>query len=295
MENKLKIFLKSHYPVKFEGNWKVATFTGLFIAFFLFFFQPFGLSLLKIQNKEIILLGYGLVTFVVLFINTVILPQLLKSIFTEYNWTYGKHLLLFLWIFFTIGIGNFIYSGIVFDFSLNNLSYFAVFEGLTVGVGIIPVFFIILYNHNVFLKTTLKDAKQLTENLPVADNLEPLEKPVIITFSSYNGKNTVQIEENDVLFIESEGNYCNIYHLQGNTVKKTVLRTTMKKIEDLIPENTSLFKSHRAFIINLKQIHSIKGNSQGYRIIFNKISKEASVSRQYIKEFKKLLKNYKGL
>jgi len=158
-------------------------------------------------------------------------------------------------------------------------------------VGIIPVFFIILYSHNIFLKTNLKTARQLTENLPENINDKLLNNNVICIFSSYNEKDSIHLEENSIIFIESDGNYCSIYYIYENQIKKKTLRNTLKNIELMLPGNSSLFKSHRAFIINLKHIFKIIGNAQGYRILFNKLSKEASVSRQYIKKFKELIQN----
>ena len=284
-------FLNSTYPLNLKGNWKIAALTGLFISFFMYLFQPYGLSFVETSYKSAILIGYGPIVFVVLFIDIVILPKLLTSIFKTSEWTNGKHFLFFIWIFFTIGLGNFIYSSIAFSFPLNNFKYFLIFEGFTVGVGIIPVFFIILYSHNIFLKTNLKTARQLTENLPENINDKLLNNNVICIFSSYNGKDSIHLEENSIIFIESDGNYCSIYYIYENQIKKKILRNTLKNIELMLPGNSSLFKSHRAFIINLKHIFKIIGNAQGYRILFNKLSKEASVSRQYIKKFKELIQN----
>ncbi len=290
MKSRIRTFFDTGYPVSFKNNWKIAVYTGLFISFFIAFFEPFGLVNLTIPHKRLILAGYGLVTLIVLMIDIVFLPFYLKNIFNEDRWTNGKQIILFCWIFFSIGLGNYIYSSYIFNFGLVNIKYFLVFELFTLGVGIIPALIILLWNNNVYLKRNLKSARELTGNLTnsyTADN----QQQKLNSFSSYNGKDSIQILENNIIFIESEGNYCFIYYLTNSEFSKKVLRTTLKNIEESIAEESLLFKSHRAFIINPKQIKMINGNAQGYRLTFNHTTKEASVSRQYIKEFKSLIQH----
>jgi len=221
-------------------------------------------------------------------IDTVILPLLIKHVFNEKKWTNGKQIVFLLWIFFTIGLGNYLYSSYVFSFDLLNLRFFLTFELLTLAVGIIPAIIILLWKNNAYLKQNLKSAQELSNTLQ--DNQDSSRQQTILhIFESHNGKDSIKLPENDILFIESEGNYCYIYYLDNGSLKRKVLRTTLKNIEENIPDESFLFKSHRAFIVNPKQIQKINGNAQGYRLRFNNTTKEASVSRQYINDFKSLI------
>ncbi len=288
MKNRIRTFFETGYPVSFKSNWRIAIYAGMFISFFMAFFEPFGLTNLDIPHKRLILAGYGMVTSIVLMIDIVFLPFYLRNIFNEDRWTNGKQIILFCWIFFSIGLGNYVYSSYIFNFELINIKIFLVFELFTLGVGIIPSLIILLWSNNVYLKRNLKSARELTGNLTNNDTTDN-QQQMLNSFSSYNGKDSIKILDNDIIFIESEGNYCSIYYLANSEFKKKVLRTTLKNIEECISEESLLFKSHRAFIINPIQIKMINGNAQGYRLIFNHTTKEASVSRQYIKEFKSLI------
>ena len=289
MKTRTKEFLNTNYPVNFSNNWKSVIFAAVFISLFFSAFEPFGLSNLNIANKKLILTGYGLITLIVLIIDIVILPSLMKTLFDEKRWTNGKHIIFMLWIFFTIGIGNYLYSGYIFNFDLLNLKYFLVFEILTLAVGIIPAMIILLWKNNLYLKQNLKSANELSGKLSAEANSSGQQSAQHI-FTSYNGKDSINLSESDILFVESEGNYCYIYYLKNdNSQAKKVIRTTLKNIEANIPKDSSLFKSHRAFIINPNQIKRITGNAQGYRLSFNHTDKEASVSRQYINDFKLLM------
>ncbi len=293
MKIRTKKFLKTNYPVDFSNNWKSVLFAAVFTSLFILLFEPFGLSYLNIGNKKLILAGYGLITLIVLMIDIVILPSIMKVLFDEKRWTNGKHIIFMLWIFFTIGLGNYLYSGYIFNFDLLSLRYFLVFEILTLAVGIIPAMLILLWKNNLYLKQNLKSANKLSGKLSAEANTSGQQSAQHI-FTSYNGKDSIELSENEILFIESEGNYCYIYYLKNdNSQAKKVIRTTLKNIEANIPKDSFLFKSHRAFIINPNLIKRITGNAQGYRISYKHTDKEASVSRQYIHNFK-LLMQQKG-
>ena len=291
MKTRIKAFLITIYPVDFGNNWKSTLFATIFISLFIPLFEPFGLSNLDIANKKLILAGYGLITLITLMIDIVILPFLIKGIFDEKRWTNGKQITFMLWIFFTIGLGNYLYSGYIFKFDLLNLKYFLNFEILTLAIGIIPAIIILLWKNNTYLKQNLKSANELTGTL--SDSPDTFKQSIPHLFTSYNGKDSIELTEDEILFVESEGNYCYIYYLSSNNQARKLLRTTLKNIEANIPIGSSLFKSHRAFIVNPKQIKKISGNAQGYRLAFKYTDKEASVSRQYINDFK-LLMQQKG-
>ena len=287
MINKIGSYLKLPYPIDNRGNWKIALSTGIFISLFMAGFEPFGLNRLQLDHKKLILAGYGLVTFIILFLDIVILPAVLQKYFNENQWNIGKHVVYFIFILFTIGFGNLIYSALVFDFSPLNFSRFIYFETLTIIIGIIPVSFIILWKHNKFLKQNLQSANKLSTHLNKIASPDGSQSPLSLEFISANEKNKIRINEEQLLFIESEGNYCSIYYFSGDKLKRSVLRTTLKKIENNLPQESCLFKTHRAYIINPDKVEKIKGNAQGYRLVFSHLSREAAVSRQFIGEFRK--------
>jgi len=66
----------------------------------------------------------------------------------------------------------------------------------------------------------------------------------------------VKIHIPDIYLIEAKGDYINI----KTETKNHIVHTTMKKIEDKLPDSLFL-KIHRSFIINLKKIVDIEDNS----------------------------------
>jgi DNA-binding LytR/AlgR family response regulator len=64
-----------------------------------------------------------------------------------------------------------------------------------------------------------------------------------------------KIELRDILYIESMGNYLNIY----TDNKKIIVYLTMKSLETQLPPNEFL-KIHQSFLVNFARIDAIEGN-----------------------------------
>ena len=78
--------------------------------------------------------------------------------------------------------------------------------------------------------------------------------------------------------------------LEKGQIKKCLLRKTLTEIEEEIKRQCQhIRRCHNSYIVNIKQIESISGNSAGYRIILNNIDSPIPVSRKYKNIFFKQL------
>jgi DNA-binding LytR/AlgR family response regulator len=68
-------------------------------------------------------------------------------------------------------------------------------------------------------------------------------------------KRIEKIELHDILYIESMGNYVNIF----TTSKKIVAYLTMKGLESQLPPN-EFIKTHHSFLVSFSKINAIEGN-----------------------------------
>jgi DNA-binding LytR/AlgR family response regulator len=66
----------------------------------------------------------------------------------------------------------------------------------------------------------------------------------------------VKVSIPDIYLIEAKGDYINI----KTEEKNYIVHSTLKKIEDKLPEDT-FFKVHRSFIINISKIVDIEDNT----------------------------------
>lgn len=277
--------LNKPYPILLN-KWKLAIYVSLFISFFLSVFQPFGLQFLAIENKSIVLAGYGMVTFLILLVDLVIIPILLKEIFREENWTVWKQIVWLIFIVLTISIGNYGYSIIFKITHWVGLRGFFIFILFTVPIAIIPIIVITFITQNVYLKRNLKLSEQINDGIKEKPSDTINNKK--INFNS--GVQTYSFSLSEILFLESDGNYVEINYLENEQIKTQLIRNTLKNISVAI-HATELFKCHRAFMVNLTNVEKVKGNSHGISIKMKYTEKEIPVSRSNTKAFTEQLKS----
>ncbi len=278
----LSVFNKP-YPYRngVVRNLKVAIIISFFVAVFLIIFRPFGLYNFNSLNKTVIISGYGLVSFFILIINLIVFPFLLKNVFCEDRWKVKSQILYLFVILFTIGVGNFFYTVIVFEFKIT-WNLFFIFQLFTVIVGGFPVIIITLISQNNLLKSNLKSAANLNSIIKNDDIITNKEYVEII---SDNKDENLKIALSDLLYIKSQGNYVQVFYILNEEMKSKLLRITLTKIVNDFTKYLSILQCHRAFVVNLNAIENIDGNSQGYRLKLRNCKDIIPVSRGYLNSF----------
>ena len=279
MSSLLSILNKPYPPI--QKIWKSAISISLFISLFLYVFQPFGLQLLQHEYKSLVLVGYGLVTFVVLIANKSILPLIIPNLFEEEGWTIKKQILWLIWLLFSISLGNYIYAVLFTVIPWSGFYGLLIFIAFTVAIGLIPIVLITFISQNAMLKKNMAHSQEI--NATIHEKLETQEDIIAVE----SGKQTININADHIIAIESEGNYINVLTIEDDQVKSELIRNTIKNLEDQLSDRSSFFKCHRAFIINLSYVQNVSGNSQGFNVDLLKLNKSIPVSRTYTKDFKK--------
>ena len=284
----MKIFkeLNNPYPINLN-QWSVILSISIFIPLFLIIFQPFGIKNAQIEYKYLFILGHGLVSFLVLIINVLLLPAIFKNFFLEQNWTILKQVLWFLWNVTTIGISNYLFATFIssgFSIQLTSLIYFII---ISLAISIIPISFLTIITYSRFLKKNLTVSQEINKELKKQLSGNTDERSVII--HSENKKHKLQTTDMQLLFLESTGNYVTAWYLQDKNVLSKTIRNTIKDIDKQLEDNKYLIKCHRAFIVNVKFIEEVEGNSQGCLLKIKFSDKIVSVARNYIKEIKQAI------
>ncbi len=280
--------LRKPYPQTLNP-FKVSITIGLFVSFFIALFQPFGLQYYQTEYKILILSGYGFVTTSILIINLFLLPRSFQKLFENETWTIFKQIVWLLFIIISIGIGNYFYSLLFSVFPWIGIQGFFLFIGFTIAIAIIPIIGLTILSYNLLLRKNLAVSIQLNEKLKIYNQVRS--ESDIIIYSKGN-KQKIKMSCKELIFIESSSNYVTIWYERNEQLEHIILRNTLKNIENQIQDIQSLFKIHRAFIVNLNYIEKVNGNSQAYRLKLKNIDKEIPVSRNYIKELKNKISEY---
>jgi len=263
-----------------KHNSKVIFFISLGVPLFLFLLQPFGFTQLPKQEKYYLIIGFGVITFLVLSLHLLFIPSVLPKNFTSSKWNVKKEIFWNLWILFTMLSGYFFYNKILglltFDFRL-------VIKLLL--TAIIPLTALISVNQNSMLRSRLKLATDINRKLK-----EHRENPdKIIHFASDYQKDNLDIKLNLLLFIRSANNYIEVFWKEGHIIKNQMVRCSMAYAEALLAEHKFIMKCHRSYIVNINYIDRFEGNLQGYKLFFERVDFPIPVSKSFAGKLQELI------
>ena len=281
----IKDYINQPYPLS-ENKWRNIILISLFVGFFILIFQPFGISNYNAEWRYYFEMGYGIVTFCVLIIDLFIFPLFLDEWFVSHKWTVKKQIIWQIWILFSIGLGNFLYSSFFLHFS-DGFKGFLIFQFYTVVVGILPILMTTVLHQNALLSQNLRLANDFNTGFNFSKEILPSNEK--IHFMSENNKDKLDLNLSDFIYLGSNGNYIQVFYLVNNEPKNLMLRNTLKQIEEQVKENPSIIKCHRAFLVNKDKILTVKGNSQGLRLVLKGTNTEIPVSRNYSRVLKEIL------
>lgn len=241
-------------------------------------------------------LGYAAVCYIMLGLNILILPRLFKNIFDETRWTVLHQIVWEIWNVFTIGAGVYFFTHHIVD-DLSALDFgansFLWFQKITLSIGIIPIILSTLWIQIYLLKKNLKAAEEINAQIHATlkeNPVEPEHKQTLVLRSD-NKRETLEVEAENILFIESVGNYVEVTSKKGE-IESALLRSSLKRIEVQLKDFPFLFKCHRGYIVNIKRIQRASGNAQGYKLYFEGVDEEIPVARSYSKKFKEYMRQY---
>ena len=99
----------------------------------------------------------------------------------------------------------------------------------------------------------------------------------------------VTLEISDLLYIEAVGNYVKVCQLRENEAHTSMLRATMKQMEDALQAYPMIVRCHRAFMVNLGQVEQISSNSRAMQLVMHHTHDAIPVSRSNVNKLKELL------
>ena len=114
----------------------------------------------------------------------------------------------------------------------------------------------------------------------------------MIRIASQLNKEELSFYPSQFIYAEADGNYVVFYLNINNQIQKKIIRNSINTIAQQLSSIPYLIRTHRGFIVNVKQVISQKGNTLGYRLKLGGIDDIIPVSRQNAKEFDQLLRQY---
>lgn len=290
-------YLNKPYP--YLRNTKKSLITnfliGSFIAFFLVVFKPFQIDLWITEYKILKLIGFGFISFFVPAFISFVIEWFVPSRVLEDSWKIWHEMTSIILVLTGIAFANLIYGNYlhIMNFSLNG--FFTAFT-VVILIGIFPIVFYLLSNQNRLLKINIKNASQINSQIEIlhkeVEENKELKIDEALVFVSENEKEKLTLQPLQLLYIESADNYSNIVFTENSSLKKVLMRSSLKRLESQL--NTPyVMRCHRTFIVNLKNVKHIDGNAAGYKIHLKQDESIIPVSRSYSNAIIEKLKTVK--
>ena len=262
----------------------------VFLGFCIFFFviyKPLQVHESRFFGNELTVAIYCLIIAIPLFGLIRILKRI-KYFSNPDEWTIFKEvifIILSLW-----GIGMIVYfSGFLLEPPSQrwNLSTFfdSVFSAFLIFS--VPLGFFSIINYRYLLVSDI--IKQFNTHTFLSSP-DPTEE--LIRIESQLKKEKLTFYPGQFIYAESDGNYI-VFHLNiENQIKKKIIRNSISNVEQQLSAIPFFFRTHRAYIVNLKSVCSQKGNTLGYRLKLSGTDSEIPVSRQKTRDFDLILERY---
>ncbi len=260
---------------------------GTFIALFLIFFQPFGVSEWQDPNKNLYLAGYGLITALCGMILRFVVFKTFPKYHSEATWNVGKEILSVMMLILMIAAGNVVYSNLIFKFENGIISFLWMLLAVMI-IGVFPATFGVMLNYIIQLKkynqpivvhhyaSDVASKEQISENkTPYADQLN-----ITLKLIAENEKDSIELTTESLYFIESSDNYSTVFYEKSGKLQKELLRSSLTRLESQI-SSENIVRCHRSFIVNLDKVEKVTGNAQGYKLHLKSPELLVPVARKY--------------
>lgn len=250
-------------------SWVLALNCSLFIYLFLVFFQPFGVNNYKMHSVLSLELVLGVLPIIpVVFITIYGAEKLLRPMLRDVKGFGG-----FGWYaleFFLVGSFSFLLYNILGNFHDFFLKSYLLHLLEVSSILIFP------FAATLFYFRFRKLEKDYYRVLSVSKGQLKLDE--LLKLKGDYKKDEIALKPKDIVYLTSEDNYVGLNYLDGEILKKYLIRSTLSKIEESLNSNYFM-RCHRSYLINLKHIKSYSKSQGRVWIKIDGVEDQVPVSR----------------
>jgi len=270
-------FLTRKYPFPISSHWlRDCAFYCVIVFLILYLLQPFGFSMYQ-GNKLLLALLFGVVTFGCCLVYGFAERPLIQRVSPWRIWHEALSILVMILL---IGICNFFVCAWVFHIPVT-LGFFLMFLNWTLIIGMFVTVCSVSLNYYRYLRNQLETLLNKTTDQ---------QADITVTLHDTNVRaNDLQLSINDLLFIEAQKNNVAVSYMNDGHVATIELHTTLAAVLNDLQAYENIFQCHRSFAVNLNNITSAQGNSNGYQLRLGKCPTIVPVSRTYVPKLRSFI------
>jgi len=254
--------------------------SGAIASFLFYLLRPDRFSSLN----NLTLFGFGLVSVSSAILYIVLAHLLYNAYWGNRAWTVGLEIIhsLFFLLFVSAGILFYGYFRGITDLSVKTI---LIYFFTTILLGFIPVTIRTLLVRNWRLKKDVEESKKINELLA---NRKIASDEKIIELAPLSSNEKLSLRNYDLLYIEATENYITVFWENNHTIKKQLIRMTMKEAIKQINDPLIIF-SHRSYIINLRKVQQVTSRGGVSMIVLKNVETTIPLSVTYKKAIKEKL------
>ncbi len=278
-------------PFPFVKSYKqalvISLFTGVFVVLFLYIFKPFGI--VEDPSHSVYLMGYGVISVLVVYFSLQILPLLKADWFNHGTWNLLKNIMLMSWILLIISFFNWWYALYIYNTLGATVAHFkevptGLLEniGMTFSVGLFPI---LIMNYIVERQLFTQNAKLAK----VVENTMDSTSAVPIDYTRFkmplDGNKTITISSQNLVLVKAEGgNYVTVFWVEEGKLKSHLWRVTLKNLLSKIESDQNILQCHKSYLINRSYVIEVTGNARTLALRMEGLDFEVPVSRNFPRE-----------
>ncbi len=259
---------------------------GISVFFFILFFQPFAVEKLDFENKLLFIAGFGIIIFVILFLNQIIFQNLLSQ--KEKDEQPNDSLISSLYYLSLTGLTSLAFIFYLRYVGQGEISIYIVAKVIFICISLPATIHlrnkIDVYQHR--LKTLQQENHSFQNKLKQSYEND---KNKFIELISENESENFQIQVSKIVFVKSADNYVEVGFQNEGELKKKMIRNTLKNIENQLRKFNNFIRTHRTSLVNADFIEKLNKNFNTYWLSLDNTKETIPVSRQYLLSVKNML------
>lgn len=250
----------------------LAAHSGLFVLVFLLFFQPFGINNYRPDEKispilALAVLALAVIIFLIfLFCEFILRPLVWKtnSIISFVGW-------LFLEILIVSSCTFLLYNALggFHDFYISSYLKHIVEIGFVLAFPFVATLF--YFKHTSILR-------EYMEVQTLSKSSDTMQEIVLLSGDYKNDR--IALPLNSIVYIESEDNYASLNYIEGETIRKYLIRSTLTSLEEKLKPEFFL-RCNRSVIVNLIHFESYKYHHNKLLLKLKFVPEPISVSKSH--------------
>lgn len=260
----------------------------IFCFVFIMIYRPVGTHEGRFFSYTFTMAAYCIIFSLFIFVFIRVLKKV-KYFSDPAKWTFLKESTAIIFILSVMGITVFA-AGFFMEAPAERWNLGTFFNSFfnSVLIGFVPfAVFSIMNSRHLVVEDVMQELEPFQKQKSPG---QPEESPIRI--GSRLKKEELSFYPAEFIYAESDGNYVVFHLMDGQKERKAVIRNSISNIEQQLEKFPHFFRTHRAYIVNLKMVHSKNGNTLGYQLKLMGTGKEIPVSRQNVQEFDRMIKQH---